>query len=181
MVHPERLLEEGGVIYAANHASYLDPPIIGTCCQKPIHYLARKTLMEWPILGPIFPSLNVVPIDQERADMSALKTIIKLVREGHRTIIFPEGARTLDGQLQPAQPGLGLVVSKTRAPVVPMRIFGSYEAFPRGAAKVRLAKITVVVGEPIWFKDEDLESGREAYQKISERVLAEIAALELPK
>lgn len=180
VIHPERLLEEGGVIYASNHASYLDPPIIGTCCKKPIYYLARKTLMKWPILGPIFPSLNVVPVDQERADMSALKTIIKLVREGHRTIIFPEGSRTDDGKLQPAQPGLGLVVSKTRAPVVPMRIYGSYEAFPRGAKGVKLARITVVVGEPMFFTDADLADGRDSYQKVSERVLAAIADLKLP-
>jgi len=180
VIHPERLLEEGGVIYAANHASYLDPPIIGICCRKPIYYLARKTLMQWPILGPIFPSLNVVPIDQERADMSALKKIIKLVREGHRTIIFPEGARTEDGQLGPAQPGLGLVVSKTRAPVVPMRIFGSREAFPRGASRVRLARITVVIGEPIFFTEADFSRGREAYLEISQRVLGAIANLKLP-
>ncbi len=179
VIHPERLLEEGGVIYAANHASYLDPPIIGSSCRRPIYYLARKTLMKWPILGPIFPSLNVVPVDQERADMSALKTIIKLVREGHRTIIFPEGSRTDNGELQPAQPGLGLVVSKTRAPVVPMRIFGSFEAFPRGASRVKLARITVVVGEPMFFNDSDLADGRDSYQKVSERVMAAIAALEL--
>ena len=180
VIHPERLLEEGGVIYASNHASYLDPPIIGTCCKKPIYYLAKKTLMKWPVLGPIFPSLNVVPVDQERADMSAIKTIIKLVREGHRTIIFPEGSRTEDGQLLPAQPGLGLVVSKTRAPVVPMRIFGSFEAFPRGASRVKLARITVVVGEPMVFTDADFADGRDSYQKVSERVIAAIAALQLP-
>ncbi len=181
VIHPERLLEEGGVIYAANHASYFDPPIIGSSCRRPIYYLARKTLMKWPILGPIFPSLNVVPVDQERADMSALKTIIKLVREGHRTIIFPEGSRTDNGELQPAQPGLGLVVAKTRAPVVPMRIYGSYEAFPRGAKGIKLARITVVVGEPIYFTDADLADGRDSYQKVSERVLAAIAALQLPE
>ena len=112
--------------------------------------------------------------------MSALKTIIKLVRAGHRTIIFPEGSRTLDGNLLPAQPGLGLVVCKTQAPVVPMRIFGSYEAFPRGSSKVRPAKITVVVGKPLFFTDEDRVGGRENYLKISERVLSAIAALELP-
>ena len=181
VIYPERLLEEGGVIYAANHASYLDPPIIGICCKRPIYYLAKKTLLKWPILGPIFPSLNVVPVDQERADMSAIKTIIKLVREGHRTIIFPQGSRTEDGKLQPAQAGLGLVVSKTRAPVVPMRIFGSYEAFPPGASRVKLAQITVVVGEPIFFTEADFASGRDSYQKISERVLSAIADLSLPK
>ncbi len=180
VIHSERLLEEGGVIYASNHASYLDPPIIGICCQKPIHYLARKTLMKWPVLGPIFPSLNVVPVDRDGTDMSALKTIIKLIRAGERTIIFPESTRTLDGTLGPARPGLGLVVAKTKAPVVPMRIFGSYEAFPKGAKKIRLARITVVIGEPIHFTDADLAGGRDAYLTISQRVMDAISALKLP-
>ena len=65
--------------------------------------------------------------------MSALKAVIRIVREGHCTVVFPEGSRTPDGKLQPAQPGLGLVIAKTLAPVVPMRIFGAREAFPRGA------------------------------------------------
>ncbi|HEY5893100.1 MAG TPA: lysophospholipid acyltransferase family protein [Chthoniobacterales bacterium] len=179
IVNRKNLLEDGGVIYAANHASYFDPPVIGVCCRKAIFFLARKTLLNWPVLGPIFPKINVVPVDQERADMSALKTIIKLVREGHRTIIFPEGSRTPDGNLQPAQPGIGLVVAKTLAPVVPMRIFGSYEAFPKGAKGIRFTKITVVVGKPIHFTEADIVGGRDAYQRISERVMTEIAKLSL--
>ena len=69
--------------------------------------------------------------------MSALKTIIKLVKGGECAIVFPEGERTLDGKMGPAQPGLGLVIAKTLAPVVPMRIFGAYEAFPRGGKGLR--------------------------------------------
>src|ERR1700744_4507785 len=129
-VHAERIIEEGGAILAMNHESYLDPPLAGIACRRELHFLARKTLLKWPILGPILPDMNVIPVDQERADMSALKTVIKLVRAGQATVIFPEGGRTLDGQLQPAQPGLGLVIAKTMAPVVPMRIFGAHKAFP---------------------------------------------------
>src|ERR1700721_2492632 len=78
----EKIPNTGGCILAMNHESYLDPPLAGICCRRAIYFLARKTLLEWPILGPIFPKLNVVPVDQDRADMSALKTIIKLVRNG---------------------------------------------------------------------------------------------------
>jgi 1-acyl-sn-glycerol-3-phosphate acyltransferase len=181
VIHAERMIEEGGAILAMNHQSYLDPPLAGIACKREIYYLARKTLLEWPILGPIFPKLNVVPVNQERADMSALKTVIKIVRSGNATLVFPEGGRTLDGNLQPAQPGLGLVIAKTLAPVVPMRIFGAYEALPRGSNKLRLHPITVVVGEPIHFASADLiGEGRELYQALSERVMAEIAKLELP-
>ncbi|MEA3189325.1 MAG: 1-acyl-sn-glycerol-3-phosphate acyltransferase [Chthoniobacter sp.] len=181
VVHGERIVETGGAILAMNHQSFLDPPLAGICCRRPIHFLARKTLLKWPILGPIFPKLNVVPVDQERADMSALKTVIRLVKSGECTTVFPEGGRTENGELQPAQPGLGLIIAKTLAPVVPMRIFGAYEAFPRGAKRPKMHPITVVVGEPIQFTEEDLiGSGRDLYQKLSERVMERIAALSRP-
>ena len=178
-VHPERIIEEGGVILAMNHESYLDPPLAGISCRREIHYLARKTLLDWPILGPIFPKLNVIPVDQERADMSALKTVIRLVKAGHGTIVFPEGSRTLDGNFLPALPGIGLVIAKTRCPVVPMRIFGAREAFPRGGRPRLFRAITLVVGEPMRFTDDDLAGeGRELYQRLSERVMQRIAAIE---
>jgi 1-acyl-sn-glycerol-3-phosphate acyltransferase len=178
----DKIPNQGGCILAMNHESYLDPPLAGICCRRAIYFLARKTLLDWPLLGPIFPKVNVVPVDQERADMSALKTIIKLVKGGACTIVFPEGARTLDGKLQPAQPGLGLVIAKTLAPVVPMRIFGAHEALPRGGGRLRFCKIRIVVGEPILFTEAEMAgSGRDLYQSLSERVMERIAAIKLPE
>jgi len=179
VVHRERIIETGGAIIAMNHESYLDPPLAGIACQRELYYLARKTLLQWPILGPIMPKVNVIPVDQERADMSALKTVIKIVRAGQATVIFPEGARTLDGRLQPAQPGLGLIIAKTLAPVVPMRIFGAHKAFPRGGKPKLFTPITLVVGEPMSFTKDDLVGeGRELYQSLSERVMDRIAAIQ---
>lgn len=177
----ERIPQTGGMILAMNHQSFLDPPLAGICCKRDIYFLARKTLLDWPLLGPIFPKINVVPVDQERADMSALKTVIRLVKAGHCTVVFPEGARTETGDLQPAQPGLGLIIAKTLAPVVPMRIFGAREAFPRGAKLPRPHPITIVVGEPMHWTKADLEGGgRDLYQSLSQRVMERIAALSLP-
>ena len=178
-VHRERIIEEGGALLAMNHQSYLDPPLAGISCHREIHYLARKTLLDWPVLGPIFPKLNVIPVDQVRADMSALKAVIRLVKAGHCTIVFPEGSRTEDGSFLPALPGIGLVIAKTRCPVVPMRIFGAREAFPRGGRPRLFTPVTLVVGEPIRFTDADLAgAGRELYQRLSERVMERIAAIE---
>ncbi len=171
-----------GHLLAMNHQSYLDPPIVAIACPYPIHFLARKTLLRWPVLGPLFPDLNVVPVDQERPDSSALKTVIRLVRANQATIVFPEGQRTLDGKLQPAQPGLGLIIAKTLAPVVPLRVFGAYEAMPRGG-RPRIHPIKVKVGPPVLFTKEDLVATdgdtRAVYQRLSERVMAAIAAIEL--
>ena len=169
-----------------NHQSYLDPPIVALAAQPhPIHFLARKTLLQWPVLGPIFPRLNVVPIDQERPDMSALRNVIRLLQAGETTIVFPEGARTLDGDFQPAQPGIGLIIAKTLAPVVPMRVFGAFEAMPRGGSAIRTVPIKVKIGRPLAFSAADRsrqagDGGRDVYQRLSERVMTAIKAIEPP-
>lgn len=178
----EHVPQAGGCIIACNHESYLDPPLVGIAAHRQIFYLARKTLLDWPILGPLFPKLNVIPVDQDRADMSALKTVIKRVKAGECTVIFPEGSRTLDGNFMPAQPGLGLVMAKTRCTVVPARIFGAHDAFPRGGKPHPFRRITLAVEAPMRFTDADYEGeGRELYQRLSERVLARIAEIKNPR
>jgi len=137
-------------------------------------------LLDLPVFGWLLPKLNVVPVDQEGTDRSALKALIRIVKAGHATVVFPEGARTLDGELQPVQPGIGFVIAKTLAPVLPMRIFGAHEAMPRGQKRLRLRRITIVFGEPIQFTDADLvPRSKEVYQRLSERVMERIAALQL--
>jgi len=123
--------------------------------------------------------LNVIPVDSEGGkDRTALKALIRILRAGEGTVIFPEGQRTPHGELQPAQPGLGLVIAKTLAPVVPMRVFGAFDAWPIHEKWPRPGKVTIVVGEPIHFTQEDVESGgKEVYQRLSQRVMDAIAAL----
>jgi len=128
VIHPERVIQDGPVILAMNHESYLDPPFAGIGCRRAIYFLARKTLLDVPVLGWLLPKLNVIPVDQEGGDRSALKALIRALRADHGVLVFPEGSRTPDGKLQPALPGLGFVIAKTRAPVVPMRIFGAHQA-----------------------------------------------------
>ena len=122
VIHRERMIQTGPVILAMNHQSYLDPPCAGIACKRPIYFLARKSLLNVPILGRILPKLNVIPVDQGGNDRNALKALIRILKAGEATLIFPEGERTLDGRLRSALPGLGFVIAKTLAPVVPMRI-----------------------------------------------------------
>ena len=173
---------EGPVLLAMNHQSFLDPPLGGIACDREIHYLARKSLFDAPVVGSFLPHLNVIPYDQGGGDMSAIKAVIRVLKAGHATIIFPEGTRSRDGRLQPAQPGTGMIVAKTLAPVVPMRIFGAFEAFPRGSLKVRFVPITLVVGEPIRFTKEDCEGDAKlVYRKISDLIMDRIASLRCPE
>jgi 1-acyl-sn-glycerol-3-phosphate acyltransferase len=180
VLHQERLIQDGPVILAMNHQSYLDPPFAGSACNRDIYYLARKSLLKNKFFGWLLPKLNVIPVDQEGGDRSALKALIRILRSGNCALVFPEGSRTLDGNVQPALPGVGFVIAKTLAPVVPMRIFGAHEALPRGGGKLRFHPITIVIGEPIYFSAADLQpAGKDLYQRLSDRVMNAIAALQL--
>jgi 1-acyl-sn-glycerol-3-phosphate acyltransferase len=176
----ENLIEEGPAILASNHASFLDPPLVGVSCRKDIYFLARKSLFEKPVFGPLLTQLNTVPVDRDRGDVGAVRAMIKLLKSGNRVLVFPEGTRSKDGNLQPARAGVGLLIAKSLAPVVPVRIFGSYLALPRSGG-IRFVPITVVIGKPLFFTKQDLGTDeRAAYQVLSDRVMTAIAALEKP-
>jgi 1-acyl-sn-glycerol-3-phosphate acyltransferase len=181
VVHRERMINHGPVILASNHQSFLDPPLVGSVSDRAVYFLARRTLLDGWFSGWILPKLNVIPVDSEGGkDRTALKALIRILRAGQGTLVFPEGQRTPDGNLQPAQPGLGLVIAKTLAPVVPMRVFGAYDAWPIHEKWPRPGRITIVVGEPIFFTTQDVETGgKEVYQGLSQRVMDAIAALHM--
>ena len=178
VIHRERMIQSGPVILAMNHQSYLDPPLAGTTCDRAIYFLARRTLLDLPLLGWVLPKLNVIPVNQEGVDRSAIKAVIRVLQAGNGVLVFPEGSRTFDGTLQPGEPGMGLMIAKTLAPVVPMRIFGAREALPRSGGRLRFVPITVVIGEPIFFSAADIQpGGKDLYARLSDRVMKAIAAL----
>lgn len=178
VIHRDRMIQTGPVILAMNHQSYLDPPLAGTTCDRAIYFLARRTLLDVPLLGWVLPKLNVIPVNQEGVDRSAIKAVIRVLQAGNGVLVFPEGSRTPDGTLQPAEPGMGLVIAKTLAPVVPLRIFGAREALPRSGGGLRFVPITVVIGEPIFFTAADIQpAGKDLYARLSDRVMKAIATL----
>jgi 1-acyl-sn-glycerol-3-phosphate acyltransferase len=181
VIHRERMINHGPAILASNHQSFLDPPLVGSVSDRAVYFLARRTLLDGWFLGWILPKLNVIPVDSEGGkDRTALKALIRILRAGQATLVFPEGQRTPHGNLQPAQPGLGLVIAKTLAPVVPMRVFGAYEAWPIHEKWPRPGRITIVLGEPIFFTAQEVEAGgKELYQRLSQRVMDAIGALQL--
>ena len=180
VIHRERMIQSGPAILAMNHQSYLDPPLAGITCDRAIYFLARRTLLNVPLLGRLLLKLNVIPVNQEGVDRGAIKALIRVLKAGNGVLLFPEGSRTLDGNLQPAEPGLGLVIAKTLAPVVPMRIFGAHEALPRGGGGLHFVPITIVIGEPIFFTPADLGPPvKNVYGRLSGRVMDAIAALRL--
>src|SRR5262245_12581875 len=183
--HPERVPLEGPVILAANHASFIDPPLVGAGLKRAINYLARESLFRFPVVGTILRAVNSVPVDRDGGGAAGLKAILGRLLAGGGIILFPEGTRTRDGRLQPARSGIGLTVIKSDAAVVPVRVFGTFEAFGRHLKFPRPYPIVVKYGQPILFDRLRAESEgcskqrlKEIYQQVSGEIMAAIAKLE---
>jgi 1-acyl-sn-glycerol-3-phosphate acyltransferase len=141
-------------------------------------FLARKSLFKGPATW-VYPQWNAIPVDQDRPDMASLKTIIRKLKEGHRVLVFPEGARTMDGNLGEAAPGIGLIAVKSGAVIQPVRIRGAREALPRGSGRIKFARITVTIGKPIHLTPEELKnsSDKQGYDNMAKRIMAAIGEL----
>jgi|TARA_B100002003_G_C13913997_1_gene444698 1-acyl-sn-glycerol-3-phosphate acyltransferase len=174
----DKRIHQGGAIVAANHTSYLDPPIVACAYNSAIAFLARKSLFHrfgaW-----LYPRLNAFPIDRDHADLQSMRTILRKLKDDERILMFPEGTRSADGRLQKAKAGIGMLVVKSGVPVQPVRIFGAHESWPKGG-KFRPHRIQVVIGDPVEFDPGDLkEKSREAYQRIADQLMAAIAELKV--
>src|SRR5207244_92149 len=144
-----RVPKVGPVILASNHASYLDPFLVGASVSREINYLARDDLFRFPVIGWLFHRWHAVPVNREGGGAKGLKAILERLLAGGAIILFPEGTRTHDGKLQPARSGIGLTVIKSSAPVVPVRVFGTFEAFGRHMRFPRPRRhVAVKYGEP---------------------------------
>src|SRR5436853_890507 len=92
--HRERVIQTGPVILAMNHQSFFDPPLAGNACDRAIYFLAKRSLMDVPVLGWLLPKLNVIPVNLESIDRSALKALIRILSEDECVLVFPEGSLT---------------------------------------------------------------------------------------
>jgi 1-acyl-sn-glycerol-3-phosphate acyltransferase len=136
----------GSALLIANHESFLDPIAIGLTTSRQIHYLARKTLFKG-IFGSFLRKVNCVPVDQEGVAKEGLKTVIGLLGEGKAVLVFPEGERTWNGQMQPLKPGVGLIIRRSPVPIIPVGVAGAFDAYPRTAKFPRFAPLFMPPGK----------------------------------
>src|SRR5262245_36708030 len=120
----------GPALLVANHQSFLDPILVGLASRRRLYYLARKTLFRNPVFGWLIRAFNAVPIDQEGVGKEGLKAILGLLGAGRAVVVFPEGSRTRDGQMDELKPGVQLLLKRATTPVLPVGIAGAYEAWP---------------------------------------------------
>lgn len=178
----ENLPQEGAFILAANHGSMFDPPLIGNPVPRPIYFFARRTLLENKVAAWLYPRLNAIPVDREGADVRALKNVLQVLKQGSGILVFPEGTRTPDGSLLPGKAGIGLIACRAGVPVIPTRVYGSYEAWGRHRKLPTLQPtMTIIYGKPLL--PEDYDPGKQVedrYAQAAQKIMDAIGSIELP-
>ncbi len=167
------------MIVACNHCSNLDPLVVGCCFPRRLRYFAKEELFRSRLFGACIRALGAVPVS--RADNAsaagALRGFMKLYQEGSDVLIFPEGGRSLDGNLQPLEGGVALIAAHEKAPILPVFISGTFKAMPPGAHLVRPTKVTVTFGKPLRFPEE-VYKGKDGRSVIMEKLTEAMKRLE---
>ena len=173
----ENVPKSGGVILAANHLSFLDPPAIAIASPRRVYFLARKELFKGKMFGWLIRELNAMPISNKKLRVGVIKKSLEILKEGEALLLFPEGTRSPAGTISGGKRGVGLIAYKAKVPVVPVLIKGSDKALAIGAKWISLRKISIVFGKPIEPEEIRSKANKDFYQELSDNVMAEIKKL----
>lgn len=134
----------GAAILAANHVSYLDPPVLSLSCPEDVYFLARKTLFKG-VFGKFIYALNARPVQIGGANLEVFREIGSLLQQGKKVVLFPEGTRSLDGNLAEFKPGIFLLMSRTGCAVQPAYIYGTFTIWGKSRRNPKLFGKTACV------------------------------------
>lgn len=162
-------------IYAANHTSFMDIPVIFSSLPFPFRILAKQSLWKWPFIGWHLNRSGQIPVEEEGAtgSIAGLNRALRALRSGTPLFIFPEGGRTHDGNLQPFMNGPAFLSIRAHVPLVPMALIGTRELLPIHAGHFRPRPVKLVIGQPI---DSTQYTIRQA-SALTARLYAEISGL----
>lgn len=168
VVGEENIPEEGATILAANHTSFWDAPIILTATKRPMRTMGKAELFDHKLLAPFLRMAGAFPVHRGTADITAIKTALRTLKDGEIFAIFPTGTRIKDGEGE-AKAGVAMIASKSGAPVIPIAIRGGYRLFKR---------VTIHVGEPLYIRNEnDTKPSAEELQIYADKILDRINSL----
>jgi len=160
----------GGVLILANHQSHLDPPLLGMCIPREVNYVARDTLFDNKLLAPLIRSINAIPIDRDGLGLAGLKETLRRLKRGEIVMLFPEGTRTPDGEIQPLRPGFSALVTRTGACILPMALDGCYQAWPRSQPLPLPNLVQIEIGPPITAAEAGKLDDRELIVLVDKRI-----------
>ncbi|ANU13402.1 1-acyl-sn-glycerol-3-phosphate acyltransferase [Planococcus donghaensis MPA1U2] len=163
VIGKENFPKDGGILLCSNHINALDPPVVGMTAPRTVHFMAKEELFNAPILGSILPKVNAFPVKRGMSDREALRTALKILKNGDVVGLFPEGTRSTDGVLKKGLSGAGFFALRGNADVMPCAIIGPYKAF---------RKVQVVYGEPILMAP--FRERKASAEEVTEVIMASI-------
>jgi len=182
--------QTGGVLIVSNHQSNLDPVVLAAFLRRPLNFVAKSELFSNRVGAWFMHRLNAFPLRQGKGDVAALKETIRRLSEGHLLNLFPEGARSPDGQIKELQRGVGLIIRRTRVPVVPAVIVGTFEAWPLQRRMWRIAPVWVKFGPPMKLDglktDEEITAAidhelRRMFEEVSDQFKDHASVFAVPR
>jgi len=171
IIGKENIPKNGPLIVASNHASLLDPPLVGTAATRTVCFMAKEELFV-PVLGDLYRSLGAFPVKRGASDRTAIKWALQLLKTDKVLGIFPEGTRSKTGKLGHAGSGTLGIAGKFRVPIIPTAIIGSNLKMQKSL----WPKIKVVFGKPIYFP-EDRVVDKELLQEMTDKMMQEIGQM----
>lgn len=166
----ENYPEEERLLICANHQSFLDPIVMGVVCPRPVNYLARQTLFKFKPLAKFLLFNDSIPIDREASGIAGIKETLRRLKRDEAVVMFPEGTRSRDGQLQPLMPGFCLLAKKTKATLMPIGLDGCFQAYAPGQKLPRLGTIHAVMGTPIPYEEYADLTDQETTELLASRI-----------
>lgn len=143
----EHVPATGPLVVAANHRSFLDPPLLGTWFPRMIHFMAKEELFKIPVLGFLINEVHAFPVSREEADIASIRRALRILKEGGVVGIFPEGTRNVTGEAK-AKGGAVLLGALSHCPVVPVGLVRT----PLAVRRWRGSHVVVRIGKPMMFQ-----------------------------
>ncbi len=167
-------LPPGRAILAPNHTSNLDPPLVGTQIPVPMHFAAKSQMFK-PVVGWLLRRGLTHPVKRNGADPQAIRLFRAILQSGQKLVMFPEGTRSRDGQLQPFKTGVATLAAWTHSPVVPIGIQGAREIWPPGQTfPKRSGSVRIMIGKPIPAPEQSDKASLEAWTLELERAVRQL-------
>jgi 1-acyl-sn-glycerol-3-phosphate acyltransferase len=169
----ENIPASGPLIVTPNHQTYADPALVTIPVRRRVYYMAWSQLFEIPVFSWLIRRLRAFPVRLDSADPSSMREAVRLLTAGHVLMIFPEGERTVTGQVERFKLGAFRLAATLRVPVLPVTIAGGHEAWPPGQVLPRRRRISITYHPPL-EPDPALEP-RQAASALAQRARAIIA------